>query len=412
MKRIVRFALAFLAGALLISLLRIDAGYVGISFLGVLVEMSVATLILVALAGYFLLWLVIRLIRLRKIRRETQIVRREQRARMNFMRGILDFAAGDWAACEKSVLRNIEDAQRPVVNYLLAARAADLQGAHERSAQWLKMAQESDPREQAAILISQAEIQLRRKQFAAASETLQALEASGKQNSRSILLLARLYRQLGEFTKLRELEPQLRAAPEIRPTSVDELMDQTYVEMLKVTAESADMERLNKAWNATSKPAARRPEVVLAYARGAMKCGDHKKAQEVLANYLDKEWNDALAAAYGELQLPEPLEPLTKAEKWLRTRQEDPTLLVACARLSLRAELYGKARSYLETSLSIQRQPITYQLLGNLLDQLGEKERAVQVLTEGLALALGHRPNLPKVKLRRYQTRPDPVRWN
>ena len=64
--------------------------------------------------------------------------------------------------------------------------------------------------------------------------------------------------------------------------------------------------------------------------------------------------------------VPIRLKPLAVAEKWLRSRREDPVLLVSCARLSMRAELYGKARSYLETSLMIRRDPVTYQLLGSL----------------------------------------------
>jgi uncharacterized protein HemY len=71
--------------------------------------------------------------------------------------------------------------------------------------------------------------------------------------------------------------------------------------------------------------------------------------------------------------------------------------------------LYGKARSYLEANIGIRRAPETYQLLGSLLDQLGEKDRAAQVLHQGLALAIGRRANLPKVKLRRYPARGDAV---
>jgi HemY protein len=77
----------------------------------------------------------------------------------------------------------------------------------------------------------------------------------------------------------------------------------------------------------------------------------------------------------------------------------------------MRAELYGKARSYLETSLAVRRSPETYQILGNLLDQLGEQERAAQVLREGLALAIGRKAELPKIKLRRWQPRVDSGGW-
>jgi HemY protein len=406
-KRSVYVILALLTGALLASALRIDAGYVAISFLGVLVEMSVITLVLLVLAAYFALWLLIRVLRARKLRREAQAARRQQRARNDLARGVLELAEGNWPTAEITVTRSARENAQPVVNYLIAARAADLQGAHERRAGWLRMAREAAPGEVAPVLVTQAEMQLKHKQLDAARTTLQELDASGQQNPRGLLLLARLYRHLGQFEKLRALEPRLRGARRIRPAAVDELMDQAYLEMLRVAAESGDAERLERAWHDASKPATRRPEILLAYARGAMKCRNHAVAEEALREFLDHQWNESLAAAYGELELPEPLEPLGIAEKWLRSRREDPVLLVTCARLSIRAELYGKARSYLETSLAIRRHPETYQILGQLLDQLGEKERATFVLREGLALAIGHRAEMPKIKPRRFQARAD-----
>ena len=411
MKRSIYLILALLAGAMIASALRLDAGYVAISFLGVLIEMSVVTLILLMLAVYFALWLVIRLIRARRLRREAQVQRREQRARADLTRGLLEMAEGNWPTAEITITRSARNSMHPVVNYLVAARAADLQGSHERRAGWLRMAREAAPDEVAPVLVTQAEFQLKHKQLDAARETLQQLDASGHQNPRGLLLLARLYRQLGQFKKLREMESKLRAARRIPAAAVDELMDQAYLEMLKAAADVGDPDELERAWNDASKPATRRPEIVLAYARGAMKCRNHKSAEEILRGFLDDEWHDALAAAYGDLELPDPLELLAVAEKWLRARREDPILLVTCARLSMRAELYGKARSYLETSLAIRRHPETYQILGSLLDQLGEKDRAAQVLHEGLALAIGRKADLPKIKLRRFQPRADSGGW-
>jgi HemY protein len=410
-KRSVYLLVTLLAGALIASALRIDAGYVAISFLGVLIEMSVVTLILLMLVAYFALWLVIRLIRARKLRREAQAQRRRQRARTDLMRGLLEMAEGNWSTAEITLTRSARDNAQPAVNYLLAARAADLQGAEERRAGWVRMAREAAPDEVAPALIMQAEFQIKHKQLDAARETLQELDSSGHQNPRGLLLLARVYRQLGEFDKLRALESKLRGARRIPAAQVDELMDQAYLELLKSAAEGGDPAALERAWNDASKPATRRPEIVLAYARGAMKCRNHKAAEEILRKFLDDQWNDALAGTYGDVELPDPLEPLAVAEKWLRLRREDPILLVTCARLSMRAELYGKARSYLETSLAVRRSPETYQILGNLLDQLGEQERAAQVLREGLALAIGRKAELPKIKLRRWQPRVDSGGW-
>jgi HemY protein len=412
MRRTFYLLATLIASAAIISALRIDAGYVAISFLGVLIEMSVVTLVLLILAAFVLIWAIIRLVRMRRIRREAQAVKRDLRAREDLARGVLELAEGNWPTAEITVTRSARDNVEPAINYLIAARAADLQGAHERRAGWLRMAREAAPDEIAPVLVTQAEMQLKNGQFEAARATLQELDSSGQQNPRGLLLLARLYRQSGEFEKLRALESKLRGARGVRAAAVDELMDQAYMEMLRAAAESGNAERLERAWNDASKPATRRPDLVLAYARGAMKCRNHKAAEKVLRDFLDDDWNDALAAAYGEVEMPDPLEPLTTAEKWLRARREDPVLLVSCARLSMRAELYGKARSYLETSLAIRRDPVTYQLLGSMLEQLGEKEHAARVLQDGLAMAIGRKANLPKIKPRRTPVRADGGGWH
>ncbi len=411
MKRALYLVAALFAGAVLATALRLDAGYVAISFAGVLIETSFIVFVLLMLAAYVLLWVVMRLVRLRRLRRQAHAERTEQRARQDLYRAVLEMAEGKWAAAELTVTRSARALPHPEVNYLIAARAADLQGAHERRAGWLRMAREAAPDEVAPVLVTQAEMQLKQGQFDEARTTLQELDSSGRQNPRGLLLLARLYRQLGDFERMRALEPKLRGARGIRAAAVDELMDQAYLEMLRVAAESGDPASLEAVWNDASKPATRRPDIAVAYARGAMKAGDHEAAEKVLRDFLDASWHDSVVAAYGELELDDPLEPLAVVEKWLRGRRDDPVLLVACARLSLRAELYGKARSYLEASLGIRRDPATCQILGNLLEQMGEKERATQVLQQGLALAIGRRANLPKVKSRRLQARAESSMW-
>jgi HemY protein len=109
--------------------------------------------------------------------------------------------------------------------------------------------------------------------------------------------------------------------------------------------------------------------------------------------------------AYGELETDEPLKTLDRAEGWLPEHDEDAALLFTCSQLATRAELYGKARSFLETSIAIRPRLEAYQLLASLLDQLGERERSVKALNDALAFAVGRKANLPKIRARRFQER-------
>jgi HemY protein len=108
---------------------------------------------------------------------------------------------------------------------------------------------------------------------------------------------------------------------------------------------------------------------------------------------------------YGELETSEPLQTLERAESWLPAHSEDPTLLLTCAQLSLRAELYGKARSYLETSIAIRPRLEAYQLLADLMEQLGDRDQAVRALSEALTFALGTRPKRLSIRQQRWLER-------
>src|SRR4030095_1251298 len=94
---------------------------------------------------------------------------------------------------------------------------------------------------------------------------------------------------------------------------------------------------------------------------------------------------------YGEVETDDPFKVLERAETWLPEHPEDAALLLSCARLAARGELYGKARTYLETSISIKPRLEDYQLLGSLMEQL--------------CVVVGRKAKLPKTHTRRWLDR-------
>ncbi|HEY3516686.1 MAG TPA: heme biosynthesis protein HemY, partial [Gammaproteobacteria bacterium] len=89
---------------------------------------------------------------------------------------------------------------------------------------------------------------------------------------------------------------------------------------------------------------------------------------------------------YGEVRGPDAAKQLKHVEGWLNTHPDDAPLLLTAARLSLANELWGKARSYLESSLALSPEPETYRLYGRLLTALGEDEGALSAFRSGLDL--------------------------
>ena len=70
----------------------------------------------------------------------------------------------------------------------------------------------------------------------------------------------------------------------------------------------------------------------------------------------------------------------------LTDKPEDADLLLAAARLCQRNELWGKARSYLETVISMRPTPEAYQEYGALLTQMGEGDAAADAYRDGLGM--------------------------
>ncbi|HEX5649842.1 MAG TPA: heme biosynthesis HemY N-terminal domain-containing protein [Steroidobacteraceae bacterium] len=394
-------ASALVGGGLLAHFVLQDPGYVAISVGNSLFETTVPVFVLLLIGLYVLTRAGVESLSAKRRLAELRAQRRHRRARDDTQRGLLDLAAGRWRSAEELLTRAAPDADSPAVNYLVAARAADLLDAIDRRDEWLARAQEAAPGERAATLVTLAEMQMRRGQLAAALQTLEQLEASGDLNSRGVELMARLCQKLGRGEQLRALAPRLRSTKELPEAQVNELLAQVQLEELRAAAERRDVAAVNAAWGEVPRATRRLPQAVAAYARSLMLADDHVAAEKVLREALDEQLDPALVRLYGDVVLKDPLGPLDRVEHWLRKSPEDAELLAASAKLALRAELIGKARSYLEASLARKPTPENALLYAELLEQLDEGDRARAILRDSVARSVGRRPTLPRVRVRR-----------
>jgi HemY protein len=394
-------ATALVGGGLLAHLVLDDPGYVAISVGRSLFETTVPIFLLLLVGLYFLARAILESLNARQRLAALRTERRKRRARDDTQRGLLDLAAGRWRSAEDLLSRAAPEADSAAANYLVAARAADLQDAVDRRDEWLALAQDAAPGERAAALVTLAEMQMRRGQDAAALQTLEQLDASGDLNSRGLELMARLCQKLGRGEQLRALGPRLRSAKELPEAQVNDLLAQVQLEEVRVAGERRDAAAASDAWSKLPRSTRKVPQAIATYARALLVGGDQGAAEKVLREVLDDHVEPALVRLYGELTLPDALVPLDRAESWLRKSPQDPELLAACARLSLQAELIGKARSYLEASLARKASAENSLLYAELLEQLGEGDRARAVLRDSVARSVGRRPALPRVRLRR-----------
>jgi HemY protein len=180
------------------------------------------------------------------------------------------------------------------------------------------------------------------------------------------------------------LATQLAKRDAIAPALADEYRTQATVELLQRAA--TDLGTFERRWRDVPAADRLKPRVALAAARHAVALGRTALAREVLERLLAEEWTPAAVALYGELPRKMEVAERTQearlrietAERWLRSRSRDAQLLATLGRLCAQAELWGKAESFLEASLSFEENRTARLELARLAERLGQSEAAAR----------------------------------
>jgi len=382
MKLGVAAVLAMLLGAFAAHFLLADRGYVLVNFRSYVIEMSVPGLVIVLVLSYLLVRALVAVVHAPRRWRAARDQRRSERRGTDLTAGLTQLIEGNWARSERLLTQGLKGADAPLANYLLAAHAAQLQGAAERRDQWLELAQGISSEGATSALLTRAQLQLQAGEPAAALATLAPVERSAEQPA-SLALRARAYRALGDRVQLLALLPRLAHAA-LPPLERDELVKLAV--QGELSRPDLTAERLAEVTGTLPNELRAAPAVVAERARALARLGRGVEAERELRVALKREWNSTLVQCYGEIRGADSEKQLKHAETWLKSHPDDAVLLTTAARLCMDNELWGKARSYLESSLGLAPAPDAYALYGRLLTQLGEDERALTAFRSGLGL--------------------------
>ena len=402
-------AVLFLAIAVAIGL-RSDNGYALLAWGDTTVEMSLALLIVLAILAAIALWAILRLLigawrlpsRLAAMRRRQRL----RKAQLSLTRGLIELSEGRWRDAERSLLRYARHSPTPLPHYLFAARAAQAQDAHERRDAHLKLGYETTPAATTAVLLTQAELQLADGQYERALATLNRLREIAPNHAFTLRLLATLHERRGEWDAVHALLPDLRKHSAFDSEGLAALASRVYRTRLVAAAKRSDAEQASALWEEVPRDLRAEPSLVAPYTDALDAGGRGDDAEVLLRSVLRQRWDDELVLKYGQLRTSDPTKQLARAEAWLRERGDTPVLLLTCGRLSMRSGLWGKARSYLESSLAGAQRADTWHELAKLLHHTGEPDGAAEATRRGLLAALGEHTGVQKLPSSRVGVQP------
>ena len=386
MKALAWLLALFAAAVAVVIVGRIDTGYVLFVYPPYRVEFSMLFFGVIALSLFAALHAVLRLIahatslpaQVRAFRQR----RAADRSQAALAASLQAYYEGRYARAEKEAAVAFESGPAPGLAALVAARAAHQMRDFERRDRWLERAERAGPQLQAARLVTRAELALDERDFIGARDALRNLHASGPRHIATLRMLLRAERGAGAWDEVLRLATHLAKRDAIAPALAREYKLQATVELLHQSAD--DIGVLMRRWRSLPARDQAEPRVAMAAARHATELGAASFAREIIEKALEAEWSGPLAGLYGELpqRMPpaaraaEALLRIERAERWLLERERDAQLLSTLGRLCAHAELWGKARSFLEASLSFEESRGAQLELAQLAERLGQPAEA------------------------------------
>ena len=367
-----------------------DRGYVLINIWGYTIESSLVTWLVVLVLTFFTLHYTLRLLtqffNVPHDMKQWREQRRQNHANQSLLDGLVKLSEGNWRIAEKEVLKHISESRVPMLNYLAAARAAHELNEYDRRDRYLKLAGQNAKVSDVGVKLTQAELQMNQHQQEQALATLRTLQQADPQHRTVIKILAQLYRELGEWTNFLKLIPSLRKQKIYKADDLNKFERDAYIHLL--TNRSIDTySDLSDIWYRMPQNLKNQSGILTIYIKQLLKLGQSDIAEPLIRNALKQEWNEDLIRLYGVIDGADAKSQLAHAEGWLKSEEHNSFLLLTLGRLSLRNNLWGKARSYLEASIGANGPVEAYNELAHLLENMGEKELAVKYYREGLSRA-------------------------
>ena len=368
-----------------------DPGYVLVGFGHWSLETSLTVFAVALVIGFFLLYSFFRLLGV-LIRMPGQFAKSRRNIKFNrsqeaLIAGLFDAADGNWESAEKILIKHAANSGAPLLHYLTAARAAQSRGALDKRDEYLKKAAEQSSDTNLTVGLTQAELHMSEQQFEQAIETLSKLHSINPGHGRVLKMLHQAYQHMGDWEGLSHLLPSLQQNKVLMETEVKLLQTQAYSSMLKKAAEQNDQQAIQACWNDVPAHIKTLPGIANIYFAAMIGAGAADTIESEMIKQLAKHWDATLLELYSSINTDHSDRQLQSAEQWLAAYPSDPTLLKVLGKLARKTGQMEKAEQYLLKSLNSEASVGVCQLLGELMFEKGDKDKACDYFKRGLKLA-------------------------
>lgn len=369
-------------------LAQVNTGYVLVVVEGQRIELSLNFALILLLSGFLAFYLLVRLLvtmidlpgRVARFRKN----RRREQAQEKLIEALQHYFAGRYGRAESAANRAMELGASVNVGAVVAARAAHELSAPERRDAYLAKLIVNPAKPDVVKAMSEAQILLDERRPV---EALAALAVLPKKHTAALRLELRARQRAGQWEFVSALIDQLEKRGVFNEERAAAERRHAYSQWIE--SKSVDADVLSEAWRRVPERYRKDTTVAAAAASAFHALGLCGEAQSIIERSLDADWDSGLVNLYGECAAPEAVRQIEQAERWLRDHREDSSLLLALGRLCAHQQLWGKAQSYLEASLSIEPTYSAHLELARLYERIDRADDARLHYQSSLELAVG-----------------------
>ncbi|WP_025119008.1 MULTISPECIES: protoheme IX biogenesis protein HemY [unclassified Serratia (in: enterobacteria)] len=392
MLRVLFLFLVLIASLVLGPMLAGHQGYVLIQTDNYNVETSVTGLVIMAvllfLALFVIEWILRRVFRTGARTRGWFLGRKRSRARKQTKAALIKLAEGDYKQVEKLLTRNADHAEQPVVNYLLAAEAAQQRGDDFRTNQYLERAAEAADTDQLPVDITRVRIQLAQGEAHAARHGVDRLLNQAPRHPEVLRLAEQAYLRTGAYASLLEILPSMNKISLHSEEELQALQQQAYIGLMNQAMADEGSEGLKRWWKDQSRKIRHEIPLQVAMVEHLIECNDHELAQSIVLDGLKRQYDERLVLLIPRIKSgnPEQLEKVLRQQ--IKQHGATPLLNSTLGQLLMKHGEWQQASDAFHAALQQRPDAYDYAWLADALDKLHRSDEATQMRREGLMLTL------------------------
>lgn len=395
LKILLLFAL-LIAGIVVGPIISGHQGYVLIQTDNYNIETSVTGLVIIMILTMVVLfaieWLFRRIFRTGAHTRGWLVGRKRRRARKQTEQALLKLAEGDYQQVEKLMAKNADHAEQPVVNYLMAAEAAQQRGDDARANQHLERATELAGDDLIPVEIARVRLQLARNENLAARHGIDKLLEITPRHPEVLRLAEQAYTRTGAWNSLLDIIPSMAKANVGDEEHRAALEQQAWVGLMGQTLADRGSDGLREWWKSQNRKTRSQVTLQVAMANLLIESDDHDTAQQIIIDGLKKQYDDRLAMLIPRLKTnnPEQLEKVLRQQ--IKTVGDRPLLWSTLGQSLMRHGEWQEASIAFRAALKQRPDAFDYAWLADTLDRMHQPEEAALMRRDGLLLTLQNNP--------------------